>query len=86
MLPERCSIREKGRDCVNPPEFVVSIILGKEEYMIGVTCAKHKSRFSEKLPDLQKEGKVPNGTINFSGLKPVGTDCIRMDPDDLINF
>lgn len=86
MLPDRCSIREKGKDCVNPPELVVSVIVDKQEYMIGVSCLKHKNIFSEKLVSLQKQGKVPKGAVNFSGLKPVGTDCIRMDADDLINL
>jgi len=36
MLPDRCSVTEKGKQCVNPPEFIVSIISGKDEFMVGV--------------------------------------------------
>jgi len=86
MLPNRCSVIEKGKDCVNPPEFVISVKTPTEEYMVGVTCAKHKEAVSEKLNILQNEEKIPKGKIQFSGLKSVGTDCIRSDPDELIQL
>jgi len=86
MLPIRCSVREKGKDCFNPPEFVISVLEEKQEYMVGVTCQKHREKVSAKLKNLQTEGKIPNGTIKFSELKSVGTDCIRSDPDDLIQL
>lgn len=86
MLPDRCSVKEKGRDCVNPPEFVISVTEKDDEYMVGVTCQKHKDRVSEKLIILQNEGKIPKGKIKFSELKSVGTDCVRSDPDDLIQL
>ncbi|CDI05251.1 MAG: hypothetical protein QXY22_04740 [Candidatus Nitrosotenuis sp.] len=86
MLPDRCSIREGGRPCVNPPEFVMSILSKDGEYMIGVTCENHKNVFSDKMQVLQEEGKLPQGQINFTALKAVGTDCIKAHPDDLINI
>ena len=86
LLPERCSIKEKGKDCPMPPEFIISIKVEDEEYMIGITCTAHKEPFSEKLQRLQTEGKIPKGVIQFSGLKAVGTDCIRMDQDDLLQL
>ena len=82
MFPNRCSVKEKGKDCVNPPEYVISVVDCSDEYMVGVTCQKHKDQVSEKISVLQRENKIPNGKINFSGLKSVGTDCIRSDPDD----
>lgn len=85
MFPDRCSVKEKGKDCVNPPEFVISIV-DKDEYMVGVTCQKHKDAVSEKITILQKQEKIPGGKINFSVLKPVGTDCIKADSDDLIQL
>ena len=33
MLPDKCSVTEKGKQCVNPPEFIVSIISDKDEYI-----------------------------------------------------
>ncbi len=86
MLPDRCSVKEKGRECVNPPEFVISVTEKDDEYMVGVTCQKHKDRVSDKIIILQNESKIPNGKIKFSELKSVGTDCIRSDPDDLIQL
>jgi len=86
MLPIRCSVREKGKDCFNPPEFVISVLEEKQEYMVGVTCQKHREKVSAKLKNLQAEEKIPNGKIKFSALKSVGTDCIRSEPDDLIQL
>jgi len=86
MLPIRCSVRENGKDCFNPPEFVISVLEEKQEYMVGVTCQKHREKVSSKLKNLQTEEKIPNGKIKFSELKSVGTDCIRSDPDDLIQL
>ncbi len=86
MLPDRCSVKESEKQCVNPPEFVISVLVGQDEYMIGVTCQKHKQIVSEKVKILQNKGKVPNGTIKFSGLKAVGTDCINAKPEDFIQI
>jgi len=86
MLPDRCSVLEGGKQCVNPPEFIVSIISDKDEYMVSVTCEKHKQIVSGKIGILQNEGKVQDGKINFSPLKAVGTDCIHADPDDFIQI
>ena len=86
MFPDRCSVKEKGKDCVNPPEYVISVIDTNDEYMVGVTCQKHKDKVSEKLSILQNENKIPKGKIKFSELKSVGTDCVRSDPDDLIQL
>ena len=86
LLPDRCSVKQKGRTCVNPPEFVISVATDTDEYMIGVTCEHHKNTLSERLAILQKEGKIPRGKINFDQLKAVGTDCIKGNPDDLIQL
>lgn len=86
MFPERCSVRKKGQDCPMLPEFVISVKSNDDEYMVGVTCDIHKTAFTEKLELLQKEGKIPKGTINFTGLKPVGTSCIKVNPNDLIEL
>ncbi len=86
MLPIRCSVREKEKDCFNPPEFVISVLEEKQEYMVGVTCQKHREKVSAKLKNLQTVGKIPTGKIKFSELKSVGTVCISSDPDDLIQL
>ncbi len=86
MFPDRCSVREREKQCVNPPEFVISVLANDGEYMVGVTCQKHKEAVSNKIKILQGSGKISKGKINFSGLKAVGTDCIRADPDELIQI
>ena len=86
MLPDRCSVKHEGKACVNPPEFVISVVSDDGEYMVGVTCNKHREAVSGKLGILQNEGKIPKGKINFSGLKPVGTDCVKAGADDLIQL
>jgi len=86
LLPDRCSVKEKGKDCVNPPEFVISVLEENDEYMVGVTCLKHKDRVSEKLQILQNQAKIPKGKIKFTELKSVGTDCVKSSPDDLIQL
>ena len=86
MLPERCSIREKGKDCPMPPEFIISIRTEKDEYMVGLTCSGHKEAVFEKLKVLQKDGKIPDGKIQFTGVRAVGTDCIRMDSNEFIQL
>ena len=86
MLPNKCSVTEKGKQCVNPPEFIVSIISGKDEFMVGVACEKHKQIVSGKIGILQNEGKIHDGKINFSPVKTVGTDCVHGDVDDFVQI
>lgn len=86
VLPDQCSVMEEGKQCVNPPEFIVSIISDKDEYMVGVTCQKHKQIVSGKIGVLQSEGKMHNGKISFAPVKAVGTDCIHGDADEFIQI
>ena len=86
MLPDQCSVMEEGKQCVNPPEFVVSIVDGQDEYMVGVTCTKHKEIVSGKIKFLQNQGKIHDGQIHFSEVKAIGTDCIHGDADDLVQI
>ena len=86
MFPDRCSVKQSGRDCVNPPEFVVEIVHDSESYMVGITCEKHKDIVSVKIAELQKIGKIPEGKLEFQQLKAVGTDCVKGDPDSIIQL
>jgi len=86
MIPDRCSVRESKKQCVNPPEFVISVVVDEGEYMVGVTCEKHRQVVSEKVKILQNEDKIPTGKINFSALKAVGTDCINAKPENFIQI
>lgn len=86
MLPDKCSVMENGKQCVNPPEFIVSIVANEDEYMVGVTCQKHKQIVSSKIGLLQNERKIRDGKILFSPVKAVGTDCIHGDTDDFVQI
>ncbi len=86
MLPDKCSVTEEGKQCVNPPEFIVSIVSDKDEFMVGVACEKHKQIVSGKIGILQNEGKIHDGKINFSPVKTVGTDCVHGDVDDFVQI
>ena len=86
MLPDRCSVSRGGRRCPNPPEFVVSVADGADEYMIGVACGAHRDAIESRAAALQSDGRVPAGRIRFERLRAVGTDCVRGDPDDLVSI
>ena len=61
MLPDKCSIREGTKDCVNPPEFVITVVSDNDQFMLGLTCQKHKTQVLSKLESLQEQKKIPNG-------------------------
>jgi len=86
LLPNKCSIRKGDKDCVNPPEYLITLVSDNDEFMIGITCGKHKESDSIKISSLQNDGMVPYGTVKFVNLISVQTDCIRGDPDDLIQL
>jgi len=86
LLPNKCSIRKGDTACVNPPEYLITIVSDNDEFMIGITFEKHKESVSLKISSLQNDGKIPKGTVKFENLKSVQTDCIRGDPDDLIQL
>ena len=67
-------------------QFIVFIVDGKDEYMFGLTCQKHRHIVSGKLTILQNEGKMHSGKISFTPVKSVGTDCIHGDADDLVQI
>mgnify|MGYP001252007140 CR=1 FL=1 len=33
LLPDKCSIREGNRDCVDPPEYVIEVVSNDGEFM-----------------------------------------------------
>ena len=86
MLPDKCSMMEEGKSCINPPEFIVSIIAENDEYMVGLTCQKHKQIVFGKINILQNEGKLHDGKVSFSPVKSVGTDCVHGNIEDFIQI
>jgi len=86
MLPERCSVKQNNKDCANPPEYVIEVVHDKDTYMVGITCETHKDVVSTKILELQTNNKIPKGKLQFEKLKAVGTDCVRIDADELIQL
>ncbi len=86
MLPDRCTVSEQQKRCVNPPEFIISIVMESDEYMIGVTCRRHRGAVAKKIMSLQDAGDIPAGQIRFELIKAVGTDCIKGHADDIIQI
>ncbi len=86
VLPNRCAMVKDGRQCPNPPQYAVSVASGPDEYMVGVACEAHRQTVSGRIRRLQEGGYVPSGSVRFAPLRPVGTDCIRADPDDLVSI
>ena len=83
MLPDRCSMVKNGKQCPSPPEFTITVSANDGEYMVGVTCARHREAVSKKLTALQSQGSIPTGSIAFSVVKAVGTDCVKGSADAL---
>ena len=78
-------ITVRANTCNVTPEFLF-IISGNDEYMVGVTCGRHKQVVTGKIGHLQKEGKIHDGKISFSPVKAVGTDCVHGDTDDFVQI
>ena len=49
LLPDKCSIREGNRDCVDPPEYVIVVVSNDGEFMLGITCERHKASVFSKI-------------------------------------
>jgi len=82
LFPDRCSIKERGGDCPNPPSYAVSIVHDSGEYMVCVVCKEHRGLMEERVNSMQGNGDLPKGSIRFVELKPVGTDCVSNYPDN----
>lgn len=86
LLPEKCSIKVEGQPCQLPPAYVVSVSSEKGEYMLAVVCDDHRAALGQRLAGMQKQGKVPGGTINFDSVKSVATDCIVGINEDYVDI
>ena len=71
---------KEWKQCPSPPEFTITVSANDGEYMVGVTCARHREAVSWSLQS------IPTGSIAFSALKAVGTDCVKGSSDDLIQL
>ena len=65
MLPDKCSIKEGTRDCFNPPEFVITVVSDNDQFMLGLTCQKHRTLVLSKIKSLQEQKKFQMVQLNF---------------------
>ncbi|TLY10583.1 MAG: hypothetical protein E6K85_03165 [Thaumarchaeota archaeon] len=86
LLPERCCAKVGGQECKLAPSHVVSVKSQEGEYMLAVVCNDHKSGLEARLIAMQKENKIPQGTICFQSVKAVVTDCVMGINEDYIEL
>ena len=83
IIPSHCSFRDKRKDCLLPPSYLIVINDEPNEYMIGVVCEEHREVLHDYILTLQNKRKIMKGKIVFKEVKMVGTDCIKGGIDDL---
>lgn len=63
--------------CPIPPSYLVSVQDGKDEYMIGIFCEKHKREIVLK-PDFVVQGRIiEKHHLKTEKLRSVSTSCVR---------
>ncbi len=77
MLPSKCCIRIRGKECVNTPEWIVSILDHENEYMIALVCNEHRgviAKIIEGRIDLHNNNN-DRCILRFTKIKSVATAC-----------
>jgi hypothetical protein len=86
LIPSYCTVKDNGKDCVNPPVYIISIQSEEGEYLIGVVCSMHRDVIDSLIRKKQDDSLIPNGIIKFEELKYVGTDCISKHTIELDKY
>lgn len=86
LIPTYCTIKDNGRDCVDPPVYIISIQSDEGEYLLGVVCSKHRDVIDSLIRRKQDANLIPTGTIKFEELRYVGTDCISKHTIELDKY
>jgi hypothetical protein len=84
LIPEHCSFVSEGTKCRLPPEFIIEVEDDADNsmFMIGLACSDHRAVLENKFHLLQKNNAIPPGTIRFTNIRIIHTDCIKGTPDD----
>ena len=56
--------------------YVITVVSNNDEFMLGITCEKHKTSVFSKIKSLQSDGKIPNGTYLFTSNLFSGSDDV----------
>jgi len=78
LLPSKCCIRVRGKECVNTPEWIVSILDHENEYMIAFVCNEHRgviARIIEGRIDQLYSNNNDRCILRFTKIKRVATAC-----------
>jgi hypothetical protein len=86
LLPEHCSAKVEGEECLLAPSYVISVKSNEGEYMLAVVCEDHKSALEAQLLAMQEAKKIPQGSIHFDPVKAVVTDCVMPLNKDYIEL
>jgi hypothetical protein len=86
LLPEHCSAKVEGEECLLAPSYVISVKSNEGEYMLAVVCEDHKSALEARLLAMQEAKKIPQGSIHFDPVKAVVTDCVMPLNKDYIEL
>ena len=65
---------------------MVSVLSYEGEYMLAVVCEEHRSLLEDRLLEMQKANKIPQGRINFQPVRMVTTDCVSGINDDYVDL
>jgi hypothetical protein len=86
LLPDHCSAKIDGEECLLTPTYIISVKSDESEYMLAVVCDDHKCIIEARLIALQKESKVPQGRLHFQLIKTVVTECVMGINEDYIEL
>ncbi len=76
-LPTKCSHQEKYFSCTLPPSYIISIQEGKDEFLVGVYCARHSRDIEVKLASILQRENIQGRHLKTEKLRFVSTECIR---------
>ena len=86
LLPDHCSAKIDGEECLLTPTYIVSVKSDESEYMLAVVCDDHKCIIEARLIALQKESKVPQGRLHFHLIKTEVNECVMGINEDYIEL
>jgi hypothetical protein len=76
-LPKRCSHQQKYFSCTLPPSYIISIQEGKDEFLVGVFCGRHRRKIEMELASVLGRENTPGRHLKTEKLRFVATECVR---------
>src|SRR5687767_2882016 len=76
-LPKICSHQQKYFNCTLPPSYLISILEGKDEFLVGVFCERHSREMEVRLTSVLRRGNSRGRRLKTEKLRFVSTECMR---------